>query len=78
MVTLNLSNGETVTGLVQSETDQSITLKSGNQEAREFSKSDISKQTSIPSSMPPMGQILTKKEIRDVVAYLVTLKDGEH
>jgi len=79
MVTLNLNNGETVTGLVQSETDETITIKSGNQEAQEFSKSGISKQTSIPSSMPPMGQILTKKEIRDVLAFLGTLdEDTEH
>ena len=77
MVTLKLSGGETLTGLVQEETDQSITIKSGNQEAQEISKSDITEQTSIPSSMPPMGSILTKKELRDVLAYLVTL-DGEH
>ena len=77
MVTLKLSGGETLTGLVQEETDQSITIKSGNQEAEEISKTDITEQTSIPSSMPPMGLILTKKEIRDVLAYLVTL-DGEH
>ena len=77
MVTLNLNNGNTVTGLVQSETDETISIKSGNQEAQEFSKADITKQTSIPSSMPPMGSILTKKEIRDVLAFLVTL-DEEH
>ena len=77
MVTLNLNNGETVTGLVQSENEELITIKSGNQEAQEISKSEISRQTSIPSSMPPMGNILTKKEIRDVLAFLVTL-DEEH
>jgi putative heme-binding domain-containing protein len=75
MVTLKLSGGETLTGLVQDETDQSITVKSGNQEAQEISKADIAEQTSIPSSMPPMGAILTKKEIRDVLAYLVTLDE---
>ena len=77
MVTLKLNNGETLTGLVQSETDQSINIKSGNLEAQQITKTDIVEQNSIPSSMPPMGMILTKKEIRDVLAYLVTL-DGEH
>ncbi len=77
MVTLKLNSGATKTGLVQSETDQSIVVKSGNQEAEQISKSEIVEQTSIPSSMPPMGTILNKKEIRDVLAYLVTL-DGEH
>jgi mono/diheme cytochrome c family protein len=27
------------------------------------------------SAMPPMGYILTKAEIRDLVAYLVSLKE---
>ncbi len=78
MVTLNLNNGETFTGLVESDNDQNITVKSGNQEARVFSKTDIAEITSIPSSMPPMGQILTKREIRDVLAFLITLKGEDH
>ena len=77
MVTLKLSNGETVTGLVQEETDEEITIRSGSQQAQTFNRQDITEQTSIPSSMPPMGQILTKKEIRDVLAFLGTL-DGAH
>ena len=74
MVTLELKNGETVTGLVQSETVDTLKLKIGNQQLREIAKSNIIQQRSIPSSMPPMGQVLTKKEIRDVLAFLGTLK----
>ena len=77
MVTLSLSNGETLTGLVQDESTESITIRSGNQAAQEIDKSSIQEQKSIPSSMPPMGSILTKKEIRDVIAFLGTLQ-GHH
>jgi putative heme-binding domain-containing protein len=77
MITVKLENGESVTGLVQSETDESVTIRSGSQEARTFNREEIVEQTSIPSSMPPMGQILNKKEIRDVMAFLGTLKE-EH
>ena len=77
MMTLTLESGESITGIVQSETDDTIAIKSGNQETREVSKSQISNQVSIPSSMPPMGAILNKQEIRDVLAYLQTLT-GAH
>jgi putative heme-binding domain-containing protein len=74
MVTLKLKVGETITGLVQSESDTTLSIKIGNQEVREIEKISIAERNSIPSSMPPMGQILTKKEIRDVLAFLGTLK----
>ena len=77
MVTLSLNNGETLTGLVQDESAETITIRSGNQQAQEINKSSIQEQKSIPSSMPPMGSILTKKEIRDVIAFLGTLQ-GHH
>jgi putative heme-binding domain-containing protein len=75
MVTLSLSNGETLTGLVEAESSEAITIRSGNQQAKEIDKSTIEEQKSIPSSMPPMGSILTKKEIRDVIAFLGTLQE---
>ena len=59
---------------IRSETETTLSIKIGNQEAREIDQTSIMERNSIPSSMPPMGQILNKKEIRDVVAYLGTLK----
>ena len=74
MVTVDLEGGETITGLVQSETEATLAIKLGSQEVQEIDKLSITARKTIPSSMPPMGQILTKKEIRDVVAFLGTLK----
>ena len=74
MVTLKLKVGETITGLVQSESETILSIKIGNQEVREIEKINIAERNSTPSSMPPMEGILTKRGIRDVVAFLGTLK----
>jgi len=35
---------------------------------------DVKERTPVISTMPPMGAILTKREIRDIIEYLSTLK----
>jgi mono/diheme cytochrome c family protein len=37
-------------------------------------KSDVANRINSPSSMPAMHLMITRKEIRDVVSYLATLK----
>ncbi len=75
VVSLKLQNDETVAGIVQDETDEVIQLKIGTGELREIEKSSIQKRTNVPSSMPPMGSILKKSEIRDLVKFLSQLKE---
>ncbi len=70
VVTLTLENQQTLTGVVMDETADSLKLKTGNNGAISLLKSDIVNRRSVPSSMPPMGAILSKKEIRDILAYL--------
>ena len=41
---------------------------------KKITKSDIAQRTNGPSPMPPMGSLLTHREIRDVVEYLTNLK----
>jgi putative membrane-bound dehydrogenase-like protein len=74
MVTLELKNGKTVSGVLQEETKSSLVIKAGDQEPQTIQKDLVAKRTNAASSMPEMRYILSKKEIRDVVSFLATLK----
>ena len=73
IVTLN--DGEALSGIVEAETDTQLTLKIGATEKRTIDKLQIKERTNAPSSMPSMITLLNKREIRDLVAYLGTLKE---
>ncbi len=77
VVTLTLKDGETLAGIVQDETPEHITLKIGKEATKAIDISSIKERENIPSSMPGVKEILSKKEIRDMVTFLVSLKD-EH
>ncbi len=77
VATLTLEDGETLAGIIQSENEESITLKMGKDEAREIFKTNIKEREDVPSSMPGVKDVLTKKEIRDVLAFLLSLTDVE-
>ena len=76
VVILKMKDGSTVSGMVTSETNSNITLKVGKG-LQEVTKSEIESRESVPSSMPPMKDILSKRELRDLVAFLSTLHDEE-
>jgi putative heme-binding domain-containing protein len=76
-VTLALKNGKSVSGILQEETDTALTVKVGNQPSTVIRKDQVSKRTNGVSSMPDMKYLLTKREIRDVVAFLATMKEGD-
>lgn len=76
VVTLELKNGKTVSGVLQAEDKTSLTIK-GSQANEVVPKEQIAKRTNAPSSMPEMKYILSRKEIRDVVSFLSTLKDAK-
>ena len=71
-VQLTLKNKQRLFGTLKEETDSYIVVDAGTD--RRILKSDIAQRTNGPSAMPPMGTILTRREIRDVVEYLSTLK----
>ena len=75
IVTLELKNGKSVAGILQEEKANALLLKVGEKPDTLVSKSDIAKQTTAPSSMPPMRYLLTKRQIRDLVSFLSTLKE---
>ena len=75
VVILSLADGETLAGIVQEETSDNITIKIGKDTSQTVVKSTIKEREDVPSSMPGVKDILSKKEIRDMVTFLVSLKE---
>jgi putative heme-binding domain-containing protein len=75
VVSIKTISEETISGIVLDENDEMIKLKIGKEGIKEIAKSEIANRENIPSSMPPMGSILSKKEIRDLIAFLSDLKE---
>jgi len=75
VVTLELKNDKKINGILQQERAEGFILKIGDKADTLINKMDVRKRTNSPSSMPPMQYLLTKKEIRDIVSFLATLKE---
>lgn len=73
-VSVTLANGTTISGIVEKETESQLILKSADGKTHKISKAQIEERQTAPSSMPPMKNILTKREIRDIVAFLSSMK----
>ncbi|MFN3852349.1 MAG: HEAT repeat domain-containing protein [Spirosomataceae bacterium] len=73
-VSLTLSDGQEVSGILMRESDEELVLKTSEAEPLRVPISRIKKRENFPSSMPPMGSILSKREIRDVVEFLANMK----
>jgi len=74
-VKLDLKNGKTVSGILQGEDAKGIKVKIGDRPDTTVARTDVNNRTNATSSMPPMKTVLSKREIRDVVAFLATLKE---
>ena len=77
MVTVKLKNGETVAGILSKETKTEITLKGLDGKGKNYKKTDIAERQKPSSGMPPMQFLLKPREIRDLVAYLHSLKKAK-
>ena len=69
-MTLELKDGQKVNGTMEAEKADSYVMKVGDKSGVVVKKTDVAKRIDSPSGMPPMHLLLTKKEIRDVVAFL--------
>jgi len=69
-----LEDGSSVGGSLMEETDEFVRVKVGEDEIQKIAKSDIKNMNPPISAMPPMGILLNKAELRDLVAYLNSLK----
>ncbi|CAM4257787.1 HEAT repeat domain-containing protein [Zobellia nedashkovskayae] len=75
-VVLTLKDGSKVSGILEAETDEEITLKTGEAEPLDIHISRIEKRENMPSAMPPMGRMISKRELRNLIEYLASLKEG--
>jgi len=73
-VSLKLKDGQEVTGTLAKENAEELVITTSDAEPLVLPVSRIAKRENMPSSMPPMGTLLTKREIRDVVEFLSGLK----
>lgn len=73
-IALTLQDGSTVAGQFRSEKDGKVLLRDAEGKETAVPVASIQERTPVVSTMPPMGFILQKGEIRDVVAYLAELK----
>ncbi|MEO0478898.1 MAG: c-type cytochrome [Planctomycetota bacterium] len=72
VVLIETSDGDPLQGTVLREDDDNVVLRIGEEE-RTIARSAIKSRTPAPSTMPNMRPLLTRQELRDLVAYLRTL-----
>ncbi len=76
-VTLTLTNGQEVTGLLEAENEEGLILRTSDAEPLEVAHSRIQSRRNLPSAMPAMGKMISKRELRDLIEYLSNLKAEE-
>ena len=74
MVAISLKSGKSVSGSLVSQDDKAVILRLADGTTYQTDPAQIDSMTTPVSVMPPMGVILSKREVRDVVAYLSGLK----
>ena len=75
MISVSLNNGSIVSGLLGSETGDTLEVLSMDGSSELIDKAKIASRTAPMSTMPPVGLILTKRELRDVIAFLSGLDE---
>lgn len=76
IVNVTLKNKTEVTGTLAKETPEAVTVRQFDGKQQVIPRAEIAAQTPPVSIMPPMQGILQPAELRDVVAYLSSLKGG--
>ncbi|WP_159084038.1 PVC-type heme-binding CxxCH protein [Saccharobesus litoralis] len=73
-ITLEKHNGDVISGVYWGEDSDSIKVKVGHEDTKTHLKSTLKNIQRPISGMPPMNYMLTKRQLRDVMAFLKTLK----
>ena len=77
-VMVTLANGDLKAGIVKAETADTVSLQMPVPDApvETVKKADIKARENAPSGMPPgMGDLLSKRDLRDIVEYVAGLKE---
>ncbi|WP_419212195.1 HEAT repeat domain-containing protein [Maribacter sp. X9] len=74
-VTLTLTDGQKVQGVLIEERKNDLLLRTSEAEPMEIPIRRIAKRENSMSSMPPMGRMISRRELRDLVEYLGSLKN---
>ncbi|MFT6862418.1 MAG: quinoprotein glucose dehydrogenase [Akkermansiaceae bacterium] len=73
-ISLTLKNGKSVAGLFHREKNNVLEIRDAEGKTTQVKSSEVKERSPVISTMPPMGLILKKREIRDIIEYLTTLK----
>ena len=73
-VKLTLKDGQVISGILTEETESELILKTSDAEPLKVALSRISNRENMISGMPPMGTLMSRREIRDMVEFLANLK----
>lgn len=74
-VTLTLKDGQKVQGVLIEKRANDILLRTSEAEPLEIPLGRIAKQENSMSAMPAMGRMITRRELRDLIEYLGSLKN---
>lgn len=75
VITIGLKDGTSLSGVEGDETADTLEILAVDGSAKLVDKDQIQSRSTPISTMPPMGYVLSKRELRDVLAYLSELKD---
>ncbi|MEX2579956.1 MAG: HEAT repeat domain-containing protein [Verrucomicrobiales bacterium] len=73
-ISLTLKNGDVVAGQLLEETETGIEVRDAEGNTETVALAEVEDRSPVLSTMPPMNAFLKKGEIRDLVAYLATLR----
>ena len=73
-ISLTLKTGDNVAGQFREETKKHVEIRDAENKSIKVPLDQIAERSPVVSTMPPMFTLLTKHELRDVVAFLATLR----
>ena len=73
-VTLTLADGRQLAGVLTAEDAKTLTVQSPDGKTHAVPAADVERRSAAASPMPSVERTLTPREVRDLVAYLMTLR----